>query len=316
MEWYFILLIIIGGLFLLILLISFICYYMSFFHHEKIQNTNRDEVSIPNDPIYVKHKELIVNDITEVKKYPYQEISIKTFDGLILKGKYFEYDKKEPIEIMFHGYKGSAERDLSTGVKRAFRCQRNALLVDQRAHGRSQGHTISFGVNESKDCLCWINKVIEIFGEDVKIILTGISMGAATVAIASGYDLPKNVIGILADCGYHSQKEIIKLFIKNMKLPLTICYPFVKLGALLYGRFRLEKVLPIEQVKKAKVPIIFIHGESDDFVPCYMSKKMYDACTTIKKLVTIPNAGHGISCLENPDKYVDELNKFFFPLYK
>ena len=136
-------------------------------------------------------------------------------------------------------------------------------------------------------------------------------MGAATVMNASQYDLPKNVVGILADCGFHSSKEIICKTIKDMKLPVKIFYPFVKLAAKIYGRFSLEEVSPIESIKKCKVPIIFIHGKSDDFVPFYMSEKMYEACNCDKSLVLIDNAGHGISYLVDPELYVKELEKFF-----
>ena len=163
---------------------------------------NKIDLTFPNNPIYNTYKDKILEDILEVRKMPHENVSITSFDGLKLVGKYFEYQKGNPIEIMFHGYKGNSERDMSTGVKRAHICKRNALIVDQRASGYSEGHFISFGVNEVKDCMKWIEFVIEKFGKDVKIILTGISMGAATVMNASSMDLPENVIGILADCGY------------------------------------------------------------------------------------------------------------------
>ena len=90
-------------------------------------------------------------------------------------------------------------------------------------------------------------------------------MGAATVVITSGYDLPKNIVGILADCGYSNQKDIIKVCIKKMKLSPTIFYPFVKLGAKVFGHFNLEEVTPIEEIKKSKIPTIFFHGDADEF---------------------------------------------------
>ena len=212
---------------------------------------------------------------------------------------------------MFHGYRGSGERDLSTGIIRAKACGRNVLIVDQRAHGKSEGHTISFGIKERFDCLSWINFAIEEFGSDVKIILTGISMGAATVMMASNLSLPKNVIGILADCGYDSPRNIIKKYIYDMRLPGNLLIPFVKLGGLIFGHFNLDSTTALECVKESKVPIIFIHGECDTFVPCYMSTNLYNACTNKKHLVIIKNAEHGVSYLEDPETYVNELNNFF-----
>ena len=306
MEWYHILIISLIAVILLILLTCFICFKMSLYN-----KNNETDLSLPNNAIFDTFKDKILEDILEVRKMPHEEVYISSFDGLKLAGKYYEYQKGATIEIMFHGYKGNSERDMSTGVKRAHLCKRNALIVDQRASGYSEGHIISFGVNEVKDCMKWIEFVIEKFGKDVKIILTGISMGAATVMNASSMDLPKNVIGILADCGYDSAKNITKKYIEDMKLPSNVFYPFLKIGAKLFGKVNLEEISPIESVKHSKVPIFFIHGDKDSFVPVEMSKRCYEACTSEKKLVIIKDAEHGISYLQDPETYVNELNSFF-----
>ena len=309
MDWYFIVLICFVALIVLIIIPSFICYMMTFYSNHKDLTGN--EIILPDQPIYQLFKDDITKDITDVRQLKYEEFSIKSFDGLTLYGKYYESIKGAPIEIMFHGYKGSGERDLSTGVKRAFKCKRNALIVDQRASGKSEGHTITFGINERHDCLSWTNFVVKHFGDDVKIILTGISMGAATVLLASSMDLPKNVIGILADCGYDKASNMIKKVIKEMKLPANFFYPLVKLGAKIFGHFNLEETSPYESVQNSKVPIIFIHGDNDSFVPYYMSDNLYNVCSSKKKLVKISNADHGVSYLVDPDTYITELNNFF-----
>ena len=310
MDWYFILLIILIAIIFAILLISYICFKLTFYL-KKQKNNNPDEIILPDDLIFQKYKDIIISDIKEVRQYPYKEYSITSFDGLKLYGKYYENIPGAPIEIMFHGYKGSGERDLSTGVKRAFKCGRNALLVDQRGSGNSEGHVTSFGINERLDCQAWANFISKEFGQNTKLFLTGISMGAATVLMASSLELPENVISILADCGYNKPSDIIKKVIKDMKLPPAIFYPFIKLGARLFGKFNLEQTSPYECVKKSKLPIIFIHGDNDALVPCDMSIKLYDACNSEKKLVTINNAEHGVSYLVDPDKYINELNSFF-----
>ena len=214
---------------------------------------------------------------------------------------------------MFHGYRGSAERDLPGGVQRCFKAGRSALLVDQRCSGKSGGNVITFGINEHRDCLAWVDFAVNHFGPDVKIILTGISMGASTVLMAAGNPLPENVIGILADCGYNSAKDIIQKVIGQMGLPPKISYPFVKLGARLYGHFDLEETSPEEAMKKCTLPVIFFHGENDDFVPCEMSRTCYDACASRKRLVTIPGAGHGLSYAIAPEAYLTALREFFGP---
>ena len=239
-----------------------------------------------------------------------ETLKIKSYDGLTLVGKYYEYKKGAPIEILFHGYKGNGERDLSGGIERCFAIGRNAIIVDQRGAGASDGHTITFGIKEHLDCIKWAEFVSEKFGSDTKIILTGVSMGAATVLMASGKKLPDNVKCILADCGYSTPKEIIMKTIAEMKLPPKLMYPFVKLGAKIYGHFNLDEYSPLEATKSTKIPTIFIHGTNDDFVPYSMSEKMYQECSALKSLVPIENAGHGLAYPVNKEKYLQALRDF------
>ena len=294
---------------LAVLVISYLCFRMAFYAPRK-ETVNTEEYSIPEGEIYEPFRDQMVDWIKQTRSLPRRQFQITSFDGLTLHGNYYEYAPGAPIELMFHGYRGSAERDLSGGVQRCFKLGRNILLVDQRTSGRSEGQVISFGINESRDCHSWIDFLISHFGPDVKIILTGISMGAATVMIAAGRPLPENVIGVLADCGYTSAKDIIKKTIADMKLPPALGYPFVKLGARLFGHFDLEETSPIEAMEHCQRPIIFIHGESDDFVPCEMSLRNYEACTAPKTILTVPGAGHGLAYLVGRDEYFETLLAF------
>ena len=295
-----------------VLLASYVCYRMAF-HVVRKDTPETDAIEIPEGEIYEVFRPQMENWAREVRALPRQEFSITSFDGLTLHGKFFEYKPGAPIELMFHGYRGSAERDLSGGVQRCFMLGRSALIVDQRCSGKSDGHVITFGVHEHKDCLSWVDFLLEHFGSDVKIILTGISMGASTVLMAAGYDLPDNVIGILADCGFTSAREIIQEVIRQMGLPAKLCYPFVKLGAKLFGGFDPEECSAIENVKKATKPVILYHGESDDFVPCWMSEKLYEACPSRKRLVKVPGAGHGLAFPVDQDGYLKAAREFFGP---
>lgn len=302
-------------LFLIILtvIISYYCYKKAFHAGKRIAVTP-EEYSLPPGKIYEPFHDTMITWTKETRIMPHKEFSIKSFDGLTLRGKYYECDPEAPIELMFHGYRGSAERDLCGGIQRCFTLGRNVLLVDQRASGKSDGRVITFGINERKDCLRWIDFMIEHFGEDVKIILTGISMGAATVMMATEYDLPHNVVGVLADCGYTSPKEIIMKVISEMGLPPKLAYPFVKTGARLFGHFNVDESSPIKAMESCNVPVIFIHGEADDYVPCDMSRRNFEACKAPKKLVTIPQAGHGLSYLVDPERYLNVLIEFA-PVY-
>lgn len=294
------------------LCISYICYRMAFYVSRK-HPTVDDVLDLPQGDIYVPYLDFMERCAREVRAMPCEEFWITSFDGLKLYGRYFEYAPGAPIELMFHGYRGSAERDLSGGVLRCFKLGHSVLLVDQRCSGKSDGTVITFGINEHRDCLKWLEEMQTRFPEN-KIILTGISMGASTVLMAAGKPLPKNVIGVLADCGFTSAKEIIQEVIKQMGLPPALCYPFVKLGAALYGHFDLEEISAVESVKNSTAPVLFFHGEDDAFVPCYMSRQMHAVCTAKKMLVTVPGAGHGLSYPARPEQYLDAMVEFFGPL--
>lgn len=170
------------------------------------------------------------------------------------------------------------------------------------------------GINERFDCLSWVKYICERFGNDVKIVISGVSMGAATVLMAAELDLPENVIGIIADCPYSSPKEIITKVCCDMRLPANLVYPFVKLSAKLYGHFDLEAADAAEAVCHAKVPVLLIHGEDDRFVPCSMSKKIYDAAKSSNSnadiiIETFPEAGHGISFMTDAKRYGEILDR-------
>lgn len=294
-----------------VLIASFVCFRIAFFvkPEDKIP---AEEYPIPEGRIYEPFREQMVAWIKEVRSLPHEDMTITSFDGLKLRGKYYEFAPGTPVEIMFHGYRGNAERDMCGGVQRCFSLGRSALIVDQRGCGNSEGNVISFGINEVRDCLAWLDHAIRRFGPGVKIILTGISMGASTVMMAAGENLPENVIGILADCGFTSAEDIMKVVIRDkMHLPPNLSYPFVKLGAKLFGHFDLDSRSAIDAMADAKVPVIFYHGEADDFVPCDMSRRNFEACTSRKRLVTIPGAGHGLCYLVDPERYLKELDNFF-----
>ena len=296
---------------IIILIISYLCVRIAFYVPPRKEIS--DEIQLPVGEIYEPFWDKMRIWAQQTRALPQEEVSIISFDGLKLYGKYYEYAPGAPIELMFHGYRGAAERDLAGGVQRCFKVGRSALIVDQRCSGKSEGNVITFGVKEHRDCLAWVDFMLKRFGPDVKIILTGISMGASTVMIAAGTPLPSNVIGVLADCGFSSAKEIMYSVIRQMGFPPKLAYPFVKLAARIYGKFDLEEVDALRAIKKCTVPVIFYHGETDDYVPCEMSRACYEACTSRKQLVTIPGAGHGLSYPIAPELYRSTLREFFGP---
>ena len=298
---------------LAVLITSYICFVRIFYAGRRGKEKEKTKVTAPVVDGFAPFRPQIGQWMREVEAMTSREFEITSHDGLRLYGSYYEYEKGAPIEIMFHGYRGNGKRDLSGGVVRAFKQGRSALIVDHRASGRSEGHVVTFGINESRDCLLWTELVIKEIDPDAKIILTGISMGAATVMIAAGKEeLPENVVGVIADCGYTSAEEIIKNTMRDMKLPPNLLYPFAILGGRLFGRFNINETSPIESMKKCKVPVIFLHGDADGFVPFDMSRRNFEACASEKKrLAPIHGAAHGVAYPTDPDTYLAELASFF-----
>lgn len=245
----------------------------------------------------------------QVKNTDFESVEITSFDGTLLKGKYYHFKDGAPVDIIFHGYRSKAENDCGGGFVLARDLGHNVLLPDHRAHGDSKGNVITFGVKERYDCLEWIKYISERFN-NVKIVISGVSMGAATVLMASDLDLPENVKGIIADCAYSSPKEIILLESKKMGFPKKIAEPFISLSAKLFAGFNWTETSPEQAVKNAKVPVLIIHGEDDRFVPFYMSKPIFEACTSKKRIFTVKDAGHGLSFLIDEEGYKKEVNDF------
>lgn len=295
---------------LLFFIISFGLFIFIFYVFPK-RTEDKTAIDLPPGKIYEPFYDKMRKWVIEARNTPCEVVSITSFDGLKLTGKYYEYAPDAPIELMFHGYRGNAERDLAGGMHRAFKLGHSALIVDQRCSGNSEGHVITFGIREYKDCLAWLDFMVSHFGENVKIILTGISMGASTVLIAAGQQIPSNVVGVLADCGFHSAKDVICSVADSMHLPSGLLYPIVKFSARLYGHFDLEEISAVESVANCRVPVLFFHGDADDYVPSYMSQINYEACNSRKKIVFIPNAGHGLSFPIAPDRYIKEMDEFF-----
>ncbi len=245
-----------------------------------------------------------------MQEYPSEPVSIRSYDGCMLYGRYYHSADGAPLQILFHGYKGSPYIDCSGGTHLALKAGHNALVIDERSHGRSEGNIICFGIKERKDCLCWAQYAAKRFGADTPIILSGLSMGAATVLMAADLPMPSNVKGIIADCPYSSPKAILQKVSRDMKMPAKLLYPFIWLSAVLFGHFNLEESSAVESVQHTALPILLIHGEADDFVPHAMSVEIRDACKSPITFLSVPGAGHGHSYLTSPEVYEETVQHF------
>ncbi len=292
---------------ILVLIVAFFalciyCYRYAFKTSVKRQSKEHD---VPPSP----YKEKIIDNINSLLIKPFESVETMSFDGLRLRGRYYEIGPDAPIAVIMHGYRSNYCRDGNGGFKICSEYGLNVLLPDQRAHGKSEGKTITFGVKERYDCLSWVNYILNRFGKDTKIILVGLSMGASTVMMAS--DLaPQNVKGIISDCGFSSPKEILTEVARQMHLPAKAAYFFTRLSARVFGSFDPESSSATKSLKNTNIPTLFIHGEDDDYVPCHMSRLCFDACNSEKYILTVPKASHGMSYYIDTKGYTDTVNKF------
>jgi len=292
--------------------ITLYCHRIAFYSNPKKRSRllgfNKKDPSTPEDFLM---EELM----QEMRTEPYEKISTTAYDGLTLNGRYYHTRDGAPMHIQFHGYRGSIDRDICGGLRIARTFGFNTIIIEQRAHGESLGRNISFGVKERHDVLSWINYAIERFGEDLPIFVSGISMGGATVLMASELPLPQNVKAIMADCPYTSPEAIIaKVCKQDMHLPPAVCMPFIKLAARLLGGFKLTESSAVEAVRNAKVPILLMHGAEDEFVPTAMSAEIEAACASPCTRVTFPKAGHGMAYVTDPARYNEVAREFLSPL--
>ena len=272
-----------------------ICFHVPRKHYE-------DPYQRVNTPQFRSVQHLMDQSTEILESTDCEDVTITSYDGLKLHGRFYAVQDGAPVIIAFHGYRSAALRDCAIGFSLGLKYSYNVLAVDQRAHGKSEGHVITFGVKERYDCRSWAEYVAERFGTDRPILLSGISMGAATVLMAADLDLPRNVKGIIADCAYSSPTDIIRKVCHDIGYPVKLTYPCVRLGARIFGSFDLGAASAIHSVQNTNLPILLIHGEKDLFVPCEMSQMIY-ANAANARLCTFPQAGHGLSYLADPSRY-------------
>lgn len=232
-------------------------------------------------------------------------------DGLRLHATWFPQGECKRVVICFHGYTSQGMKDYLGLSGYYLKKGYSMLLVDERAHGESEGKYIGFGCLDRLDALKWINWVLRKCGEDVEILLHGTSMGGATVLMMSSLELPEQVKGIVSDCAFTSPKEVFSHVLKSMyHLP---AFPVMNISNFLNKRFAgygLDECNAAREVKKAKVPILFIHGSGDTFVPYSMCETMYENCASSKKKLIIEGAAHAECYYKDTDAYENALTEF------
>lgn len=248
------------------------------------------------------------------------DVYITSHDGLRLHALWIPAEDPKGTVLMAHGYRSTMLIDFHLAFELFHRLGMNILVPEQRTHGQSQGRFITFGVKESRDMKNWLEYYDRELGK-WPVVLYGISMGASTMLYLADHRLPGRVCGIIADCGFTSPKQIIaSVYERVIRLPAVVSLWVTGVFARIFAGFGLGEKDTRRALKRSRYPVLLIHGQADDFVPCEMTQQAYEACTGRKKLLLVPGAAHGFSFLEDGYGYtaavidflkenVDEFNK-------
>ena len=241
---------------------------------------------------------------------PREDVSITAEDGIRLVGHLYGRESANTTIILFHGYRSFGENDFGC-VLSYYLEERNmrVLLVDQRAHGASEGKYITFGILESRDCLAWARYAAAHYPGE-RIILDGLSMGSTTVMMASALPLPPEVRGIIADCGFTSPDAILRKVGRELHVPVALFLSGVYRLCRRAAHFDpLATSAPLA-LKENRLPVLMIHGTADDYVPYEMSVENAAAGGDRVRFVTIEGAGHGMSYLTDTETVKNALSAF------
>ena len=261
------------------------------------------------------------NDLLQLQKQAAQKledsgcetIEITAHDGVRLTGHLHSCEGATRTIIAMHGWRSSWRNDFGMIADFLFENQCNVLFVEQRGQGQSGGDYMGFGMIERYDCLDWIQWAQQQTFGKLPIYLVGVSMGASTVLMTAGFDLPDTVKGIIADCGFTSAHEIWK-YVTESNLPLLytglrgelandICRRKIQIGSKDYSC--------IDALQTGKTPVLFIHGTDDKFVPIEMTYENYKACVAPKRLFIVPGAEHGLSYVVDKAGYEAAVKRFW-----
>lgn len=246
--------------------------------------------------IQMGHQWLLANNAVDVYT--------QSDDGLRLHGLWVPAENAKGTVVLVHGYHSCALTDFSVAFPLYHEQGFNLLLPSQRSHGKSEGKYVTFGVKECGDMLHWIAWHNAQFGPQ-PMIFSGMSMGASTVMYLAGENLPDNVKGLIADCGFTTPKEIIsRVFTKTTHIPAWTVIWATELFARVFGHFSLSEKDTLKTLARNSRPILLVHGEKDDFVPCYMTRRGFEICTGDKRLLLVEDATHGISFLKAKEQYL------------
>lgn len=254
-----------------------------------------------------------------LEDYGYDKHYLISDRGELLTGYHVKPKEKSNIFVVgIHGYKSHGKREFSNFAEFYSRLGVNLFFADNIATGESEGKYCTFGYHEKEDCLKWLRYLTETFGEDIKIVLHGVSMGAATtIMLAAKKELPENVLAAICDCSVTTVAAEFEEKLRNMGAKSDKLIRDINKVNIKRVGFDIYSLRPIDDVKNVKIPMLFIHGTADTFVPCEMTKELYEACSSREKeLLLVEGADHAQCYKDGKEQYeakvIEWLNKFVF----
>ena len=247
----------------------------------------------------------------KIRNNEVRDLYIFSKDNLKLHGILIENKKNKGFFLEVHGYRSTAERDLYASCFEYYNMGYSLLIIDNRISNKSEGNYITFGIKESEDVICWINYLNKNYLLS-KIVLAGVSMGTSTILMSlKDIDDKMNVICALADCGYIRAYDEILYCIKHyFHINGNLFITMINFWCKVFAKYDLKEKDTLTSLSNANIPILFIHGEDDDFVPCENTIINYDKYHGPKKIVLFKNTSHGISYLTDSKKYVNSIKMF------
>ena len=294
---------------LLIIGMSYLLFHFIFYRPKR-------STKIPKSYVGTPHYNVSRAGMAIMKTLPCEDLTMTSRDGLKLHAYLFPAEgesAKKKFVIGVHGYKSYSRPEYGPYIEFYRSLGYSMVLPDDRAHAPSEGKYIGFGVLDRLDCVDWAKTLVKTYGEDIEIRLHGVSMGGATVLAASGEeDLPKQVKGIVSDCGFSQAWDVLSYELKEMAhFPVKPFLPICEKICEHRAGFNFHDFAPVDQVKKSKTPILVVHGTKDPMVPVRMAQEIYDAIASRKRLLIVPEAGHGESIAFAPDEYHQAIREFF-----
>lgn len=277
--------------------------FLGIFYRRKSIMLEKDDVS---NTQYAPFAEQLKNDILRAKEISCEMVKIKARDGVQLVGRYYNRNADRTI-LFIHGYQSNAFNNFSAAMMDFLDKGYNVLLVDQRAHGDSGGRFTTLGCKEREDLLLWIEYADKIAGVE-NIIIYGISMGATTVGYASESIKTSKVKGLIMEAGFKSFYD---------ELVNSLGCVFMKKAALNYVYLVAKSVLKVDirksvedSLKNNTIPVLFLHGDTDEEVSIDFTQRSYCACASDKEKITVKGAGHTLCYITGGEELHNKINTF------